>query len=114
MAYKDFTNENETLVEFTSLGNSITSTDKVYSTCIEDIYAIINNSDIKNKSEIITSFWSLFVADALIGNPDRHLDNIGLLYNKVKDIYSFSPIYDCGSSLHALLSYEKKGRTFKK
>ena len=39
-------------MEFTSLGNSITSTDKVYSTCIEDIYAIINNSDIKNKSEI--------------------------------------------------------------
>lgn len=108
VACKDFTNENETLVEFTSLGNSITSTDKVYSTCIEDIYAIINNSDIKNKSEIIASFWDLFVADALIGNPDRHLDNVGLLYNKVTDSYSFSPIYDCGSSLHALLSYEKK------
>ena len=113
VACKDFTNENETLVEFTSLGNSITSTDKVYSTCIEDIYAIINNSDIKNKSEIITSFWDLFVADALIGNPDRHLDNIGLLYNKVTDSYSFSPIYDCGSSLHALLSYEKKEELLK-
>ena len=113
VACKDFTNENETLVEFTSLGNSITSTDKIYSTCIEDIYAIINNSDIKNKSEIITSFWDLFVADALIGNPDGHLDNIGLLYNKVTDSYSFSPIYDCGSSLHALLSYEKKEELLK-
>ena len=100
-------------MEFTSLGNSITSTDKVYSTCIEDIYAIINNSDIKNKSEIIASFWDLFVADALIGNPDRHLDNVGLLYNKVTDSYSFSPIYDCGSSLHALLSYEKKEELLK-
>ena len=74
---------------------------------------VINNSDIKNKSEIITSFWNLFVADALIGNPDRHLDNVDLLYNKVTDSYSFSPIYDCGSSLHALLSYEKKEELLK-
>lgn len=108
VACKDFTNSEETLVEFTSLGNSITDTDRAYSTSIEDIYAIINNSDIKNKNEIIESFWDLFVADALIGNPDRHLDNIGLLYNGKANTYRFSPIYDCGSSLHALYSYEKK------
>lgn len=113
VACKDFTNEEKILVEFTSLGNSITNTDKVYSACIEDIYAIINNSEIKNKKEIIASFWDLFVADALIGNPDRHLDNVGLLYNKNTGDYKFSPVYDCGSSLHALLSYEKKEELLK-
>lgn len=53
------------------------------------------------------------MADALIGNPDRHLDNVGLLYNKDNGDYKFSPIYDCGSSLQALLSYAKKEELLK-
>jgi len=50
-------------------------------------------------------FWDMFVIDALIGNGDRHLDNWGIL-SKSGQI-TFAPIYDCGSSLGALLSDEQ-------
>ena len=40
--------------------------------------------------------------DALIGNTDRHFGNWGFI--KKDDIISFAPVYDCGSSLHPLLS----------
>lgn len=109
VACKDLTDENTELIEISALANGITSSDEKYDTNIEDVYEIIEKSTmIKNKEEIINKFWDLFVADALIGNPDRHLDNFGLLYHKDKEEYEFSPVYDCGSCLNALLSEDVK------
>lgn len=109
VACEDFTDSDNELVEFTKLANSVTKIDNKFKCNIEDVYSVIDNTKIiKNKEEIIKSFWDMFVADALIGNPDRHLDNWGLLYNIKTNSYIFSPIYDCGSCLHALLSNEKK------
>ena len=109
VACEDFTDSDNELVEFTKLANSVTKIDNKFKCNIEDIYSVIDNTKIiKNKEEIIKSFWDMFVADALIGNPDRHLDNWGLLYNNKNNSYVFSPIYDCGSCLHALFSNEKK------
>lgn len=109
VACEDFTDSDNELVEFTKLANSVTKIDNKFKCNIEDVYSVIDNTKIiKNKEEIIKSFWDMFVADALIGNPDRHLDNWGLLYNIKTNSYIFSPIYDCGSCLHALFSNEKK------
>lgn len=109
VACEDFTDSDNELVEFTKLANSVTRIDNKFKCNIEDVYSVIDNTKIiKNKEEIIRSFWDMFVADALIGNPDRHLDNWGLLYNIKTNSYIFSPIYDCGSCLHALFSNEKK------
>lgn len=109
VACEDFTNEENMLVEFTKLANSVTKIDNKFTCHIEDVYSVIENSNlIKNKKDIIEKFWDMFVVDALIGNPDRHLDNWGLLYNIKEETYIFSPIYDCGSCLHALFSEEKK------
>lgn len=109
VACEDFTASENELVEFTKLANSVTKIDNKFKCNIEDVYSVIDNTKIiKNKEEIIKSFWDMFVADALIGNPDRHLDNWGLLYNIKTNSYIFSPIYDCGSCLHALFSNEKK------
>lgn len=109
VACEDFTDSENELVEFTKLANSVTKIDNKFKCNIEDVYSVIDNTKIiKNKEEIIKSFWDMFVADALIGNPDRHLDNWGLLYNIKTNSYIFSPIYDCGSCLHALFSNEKK------
>ena len=47
----------------------------------------------------------MFVIDALIGNPDRHFDNWGLL-SRGMDII-FAPVYDCGSSLAALIDDDR-------
>ena len=109
VACEDFTDSENELVEFTKLANSVTKIDNKFKCNIEDVYSVIDNTKIiKNKEEILKSFWDMFVADALIGNPDRHLDNWGLLYNIKTNSYIFSPIYDCGSCLHALFSNEKK------
>lgn len=108
VACKDFTTPKVELIEFTKLANSVTKTDQDFTCSIEDIYSVIENSDITNKEEIINSFWDMFVVDTIIGNPDRHLDNWGLLYDNETETYHFSPVYDCGSSLNALLSDEKK------
>lgn len=109
VACEDFTDSDNELVEFTKLANSVTKIDNKFKCNIEDVYSVIDNTKIiKNKEEIIKGFWDMFVADALIGNPDRHLDNWGLLYNNKNNSYVFSPIYDCGSCLHALFSNEKK------
>lgn len=102
---KDFTQHGGEFFEMKKLGNQ-TAVDGVggkIKASIEDVYDIINESPlIKNKHEIIAGFWDMFVVDALIGNGDRHLGNWGLMVNN--DTISLAPIYDCGSSLEALLS----------
>ncbi len=114
VACEDFTSASDELIEFSKLANSVTKIDNKFTCRIEDVYSVINNTDfIKNKTVILEKFWDLFVADALIGNPDRHLDNWGLLYNIKNETYSFSPVYDCGSCLHALISEEKKNQLLK-
>ncbi|MCL1983337.1 MAG: HipA domain-containing protein [Clostridiales bacterium] len=98
---KDFTQNGDVLYEFSKIANQITSSiDKLFSS-IENVTFIIQNSKLlKNKDNIIDSFWDMFVIDALIGNDDRHFDNWGVL-EKVDGSVVFAPIYDCGSSLSA-------------
>jgi hypothetical protein len=103
---KDFTQDGATLHECSKLANSITAIDKKFKASIEDVYTIINQDRmIKDKANITDKFWDMFVVDALIGNHDRHLDNWGLLLNNGE--YSFAPIYDCGSTLGAVISDDK-------
>lgn len=114
VACEDFTDANNKLIEFSKLATSVTKIDNKFKCRIEDVYLIIDNSEmLNNKEEIIDGFWEMFVGDALIGNPDRHLDNWGLLYNITNNSYVFSPVYDCDSCLHALLSNGKKEKLLK-
>lgn len=106
VACKDFTSDNKTLLEFSSLANSITSTDKHLTTNIEDIYTVIDSLNFEiDRKEFINSFWNMFVVDTLIGNTDRHLSNFGLVLEN--EVLKFAPVYDCGSALHPLLSDEE-------
>lgn len=84
VACKDFTNEKQKLIEFSSLANSITDVDKKL---------------------MIENFWNMFVVDTLIGNTDRHLSNFGVIDDG--ETLKFAPVYDCGSALHPLLTDEK-------
>jgi len=103
---KDFTQNGATLHEFSKLGNSVVTMAEKIKASIENVHLIIQETDlIKDKAGILDRFWDMFVVDALLGNYDRHLDNWGILS---KDgIVSFAPVYDCGSSLGALLSDER-------
>ena len=106
VACKDFTTNNKKLIEFSSLANSITDLDKKFTTKIEDVYEVINNLNYDfDKEEMIKSFWDMFVVDTLIGNTDRHLANFGVIDDGVT--LKFAPVYDCGSSLHPLLTDDK-------
>ena len=37
--------------------------------------------------------------DLLVLNTDRHMNNIGVIYNSVTNTFRFAPIYDNGQSL---------------
>ena len=103
---KDFTQDGAMLHEFSKLGNSVVTMDEPLKTSVENVVLIIEETElIRNKADIMNKFWDMFVVDALLGNYDRHFDNWGVI-SKNGDI-SFTPIYDCGSSLGALLSDEK-------
>ncbi len=106
VACKDFTNEKQKLIEFSSLANSITDVDKKFTTKIEDIYEVFNNLNYDfDKKLMIENFWNMFVVDTLIGNTDRHLSNFGVIDDG--EVLKFAPVYDCGSALHPLLTDEK-------
>jgi len=99
---KDFTQHGGTMYEMSKLGNQTAISDTRLSATIENIYLMINSSIlIDDKVSIIDGFWDMFVIDTLIGNNDRHFGNWGILDKDGK--IGLSPIYDCGSSLGALL-----------
>lgn len=102
---KDFTQHGGEFFEMKKLGNQtdVDGAGSKIKLSIEDVYEIINESpQIENKQEIIDGFWDMFVVDTLIGNGDRHLGNWGLMVHGEE--VSLAPIYDCGSSLGALLN----------
>jgi hypothetical protein len=102
VACKDFTQDGSTLYEFAKIANQSLLDKSMKNVSIEDVYAIVEeNSTIFDKGEVIPTFWDMFVIDALIGNRDRHFGNWGFLEKNGE--LSFAPIYDCGSSLSALL-----------
>ena len=48
---------------------------------------------------LLDHFWNVFVADALLGNFDRHNGNWGFLVSPGGRDISLAPVYDCGSCL---------------
>lgn len=105
VACKDFTTPGCSLHEFSWVANSTTTLERKAGASIEDVYDVIGlNPLITHKQETLDSFWDMFVVDALIANKDRHLNNWGFLDSE--DGLTFSPVYDCGSCLHALLDDE--------
>lgn len=55
------------------------------------------------EEEIKSFYYDMFVADALLGNTDRHNGNWAILTD-FEGNARISPIYDCGSSLSPLLA----------
>lgn len=108
---KDFTQDGSTLHEFSKLGNQVI-VDGQLNTTIENVNTVINKSSlIKDKAGILSKFWDMFVVDTLLANGDRHFDNWGLI--KKHGEIGFAPIYDCGSSLSALLDDSDMQRLMK-
>ena len=45
----------------------------------------------------------MFIADALLGNFDRHNGNWGILVDEESQTAEIAPVYDCGSCLYPQL-----------
>ena len=106
VACKDFRKKDERLVEFSKFAISQVSSDNSFSTSIESVDEIIDTLPEAIIAPTKKRFWDMFVADALIGNTDRHFDNWGFIADK-DDNLSLAPVYDCGSSLNSLLADDK-------
>lgn len=107
VACKDFTTSAEKLHEFTWFMLSLYRKNDVgRMPAYDQIYEVMENHPLlRNISqEAIKRYWECFVADALIGNFDRHKGNWGYLVNEDKKTVRLAPVYDCGSSLYPGLS----------
>lgn len=100
VACKDFTSVGIVLQDFASLKNQIIDSERNgYGTELADILRTFAEQETIDHTELEERFWDMFVADALIGNWDRHNGNWGFLYDTRDDTVTLAPVFDCGSSL---------------
>lgn len=112
----DFTVGGKMLYDFCSIKNSVIDSEHNGSgTELSDIIETIEKQQFVNPAQLLDYFWDVFVADALLGNFDRHNGNWGFLVDPQADTAEIAPVYDCGSCLlpqadetvmHAVLNNE--------
>lgn len=112
----DFTVGGKTLYDFCSIKNSVIDSEhNGNGTELTDILETIEKQQFVNPVLLLDYFWNVFVADALLGNFDRHNGNWGFLFDPQSDKTDIAPVYDCGSCLlpqadetvmHAVLTNE--------
>jgi hypothetical protein len=95
------------LVEFKIIEGALMTSKPPKIPAIEDIYEIMTHENayfsIEFGKTALKAYWDLFIADALLGNFDRHANNWGYLVNEDTNEISIAPIYDCGSCLYPQL-----------
>ncbi len=108
VACKDFTTSGTSLKQFAELKNSQIETSKNgYGTELDEVINTIENQLVYDVNELKEFFWDMFIADALVGNFDRHNGNWGFLINEDIKKIKIAPIYDCASCLYPQLTDEK-------
>ena len=96
----DFTAGGKTLYDFCAIKNTVIDSEHGGTgTELEDIMDTIAEQSFVDSRMLSTHFWDMFVADALLGNFDRHNGNWGFLVDNATQETSVAPIYDCGSCL---------------
>jgi len=110
VACKDFSINGFNLSEFAKIKNSCigTSDDNSngFGTELSPVLEAIDTQQLFPSEDLNKHFWNMFIADALLGNFDRHNGNWGLLCNEEMQKTEISPIYDCGSCLYPQLNEE--------
>ena len=99
VACKDFMTDGYQFVPFNDVGESTIEEDKEeYQYTYDDIVELLQaNKKLTNVEETVSSFFEMYIVDALIGNFDRHGANWGFL--KKENRYSLAPVFDNGSCL---------------
>lgn len=108
VACKDFTSYGKIFKQFAELKNSQIETSKNgYGTELNEVIETIEEQQIYDAKELKEFFWNMFIADALVGNFDRHNGNWGFLIDEAKQSVEIAPIYDCASCLYPQLTDER-------
>ncbi len=99
-ACKDFTASGKRLLDFCSIKNTILdSSSNGSGTELADVMDTIDKQQLISPQILREHFFNMFIADALLGNFDRHNGNWGFLYDDMKEEAEIAPVYDCGSCL---------------
>ena len=101
-ACEDVRKENEYLSQISTLDLSYPEGCRNKSITINGVEKFAKNNTFVPEIEVLDFFYDQLILDALIGNPDRHTGNWGILTNKLTGKSRMSPIYDCGSSFSSL------------
>lgn len=108
VACENFIPKGYTLIEFKIIEGALLATKPPKIPKIEDIYEIMTHENAYFTEEFgkkaLQSYWDLFIADALLGNFDRHANNWGYLVNEDTHEILLAPMYDCGSCLYPQLA----------
>jgi hypothetical protein len=105
VACKDFTEGGKRLLEFAHLKNTcINSEQNGYGKELSSILQAIDEQTLLPPDQLRDFFWDMFIADALLGNFDRHNGNWGILVDEQLKIAEIAPVYDCGSCLYPQLA----------
>ena len=99
-ACKDFSTGGKRLFDFCSIKNTILDSDSNGSgTELDDIMDTIDRQQYVSPTVLRAHFWDMFIADALLGNFDRHNGNWGFLYDDNSGETEIASVFDCGSCL---------------
>jgi hypothetical protein len=105
-ACKDVRLPGETMHDIEKIELGILDTGSIKNFTFAEINKILHKLQEKIPDADVTQFYyDMFVADAYIGNPNRHNGNWAILSSA--DSTRISPVYGCGSSLNPLISEEE-------
>lgn len=101
VACKDFCGQNDKLLDFSTVRNTIVFSSKEGNNKeLKPILISMEEQNMVSVTDLKKRFWDMLIVDALIGNFDRHTGNFGLLVNEANQVIKLAPVYDCGSSLY--------------
>ena len=104
VACKDLETNGYLLEDFAYLKNAIVDSEQNgYGTELAEIMQTFDEQQIISTDKLKVYFWDMLIADAFVGNFDRHNGNWGFLINQATGDVQLSPIYDCGSCLYPQL-----------
>jgi hypothetical protein len=107
VACGDFTEGGKRLMEFAHLKNTcIDSAQSGYGTELPSILQAIEEQALLPSEQLRNFFWDMFIADALLGNFDRHNGNWGILVDEMLQTAEIALVYDCGSCLYPQIAFK--------
>lgn len=104
VACENFVPDNKQLIEFKIIEGALLDVKPPKIPKLDHIYEIMTRPNAYFTSVFgrvaVSAYWDQFIADALLGNFDRHANNWGYLIDRNTKELTLAPVYDCGSCLY--------------